>query len=144
MENNELNVMDNPTTEEETREDLIGQLDELCDQDSYDSEKCSEEGGVSALAIGGAIGGLVTLGAGAYFGVKKLVKSGKVKEIKDNAKQHREAMKVKHDLLKKAKKEYKDRINEINGKKKDPVEELPPAEETNKDTVVEVKSSKKK
>ena len=143
MENNELNVMENPT-EEETREALVEQLSELSDQESYDSEEYSEEGGVSALAIGGAIGGLVALGAGAYFGVRKLVKSGKVKEIKDNAKQHREAMKVRHDLLKEAKKNYKDQVDEIKGKKADPVEELPPAEENKTDSVVENKSSKKK
>ena len=144
MENNELNVMENPTTEEETREALVEQLTELSDQDSYDSEECSEEVGVSALVIGGAIGGLVTLGAGVYFGVKKLVKSGKVKEIQDNAKQHREAMRVRNDLLKEAKKNYKDRVDEIKGKKADPVEELPSAEENKTDSVVENKSSKKK
>lgn len=131
MENNDV-VM----TEEEIKQDLIDQVSESAESDSYEPEEISEDGnGSKAGVIGLAIG----LGAAVVTGgviLYNKVKSGAVNQRIEVAKEHRELKKQEREAIKEIKTRSRNDIKAI----RHPAKEEPT--ETSKEPAAEVETKK--
>lgn len=122
MENNEMNVMENPIQEEELDSVAIEQSDEEGLM-TYDSEEESD-GQISVGGIVGAAGGLIGLGVAGYFGVKKLLKSDKVQAKIEDVKEHRAMIRQKKETIKTIRAEEKEKIKTAKDESKNAIKAL--------------------
>lgn len=109
MEEN-TNVMAN---EETVRNDLIDQMNEFEENESFDPAETSENDvGSKIMIAGGSLTGLALIGVGVVKGVK-FIKSGKAKEWVNDGKAHLQVKKDERAAIKKIKAEGKEKIKAI-------------------------------
>ena len=116
MENNETEIV---RSEEEVRNDLVEQMNEMVENESSDPTEVSENGvGVDPMIIGGAIGaGAVAVVVGAVHFIKK--RKATAAERKADREEHRKVKQDMRQAVKEILSDSKDKIKAI----KHPVKE---------------------
>ena len=134
-----FNELQNPTKEE-----FKDALNEQFNDQGIDlgNAASDSEAGPNSAVIGGFITGVIALGTGAYFGVKKLLKTEKVQEKIENGKRHKLAMVKRKEVLKNAHARHRQEIADIKKNFKESPEDFL-KEENSAENVVDMKNTKK-